>query len=280
MTAAYQAAVLALTPTAYWPMQDEAPGARDVVPGVGACSNTFVDVSGNGNTVTRSTTNNAVTGSPVSRWLIDGPMGGDVAVAGTGSENDWILNTSIVTGDVFSMACWARLSIVGAASPATIILMESAGLGAQMSLTVVGGANKLTLVKNGISYIVTQTGAGLSNPVTDLGWHFYACTKNAAVSSKLYIDGVDVTGVVTDATCGATGFSLASGIGAANSFNLPGAIAHAAWWAGTSLTLANIQSMYNAASAFHREEIKAAGGGRSENIVPVGTRRAVVKPNY
>lgn len=63
-------------------------------------------------------------------------------------------------------------------------------------------ANKLQFVKENVSNIVSSTVT-----ILDTAWHHVAVTKNGA-ASLLYIDGVDVTDTVTDATLADTATDL------------------------------------------------------------------------
>jgi hypothetical protein len=66
------------------------------------------------------------------------------------------------------------------------------GTGAYQMLLTSG--NRLALAKANTATIVQST-----RTVTDTAWHHVVATKNGAVS-KLYIDGVDVTGTITNQT--------------------------------------------------------------------------------
>jgi hypothetical protein len=88
--------------------------------------------------------------------------------------------------------------------------------------------NRLTFRKAGVGNIVAST-----STITDTAWHHVAATKSGT-TSRLYVDGNDVTGTVTDQALADTTSPL--GIGA-----ISGGTAE--WWSGSLDEVA----VYNAA---------------------------------
>ncbi len=96
--------------------------------------------------------------------------------------------TALDLGDVVTMEAWVKRGSTG-----TVQSIISKGQNAY--LMRFNAANNLELVRSGIAVIVAST-----TTITDTTtWHHVAATKTGA-TSKLYIDGVDRTGAVTNAT--------------------------------------------------------------------------------
>jgi Concanavalin A-like lectin/glucanases superfamily len=106
-------------------------------------------------------------------------------------------------GDVFTLMGWARMptfkySALFSRNGAYLVrFLSSLGFG----LTVYG-----------LGAVVSST----SVPVADGQWHHYAVAKNGATACKLFFDGADVSGAVTNQTCGA---GSASGVRIGSSHN-------------------------------------------------------------
>lgn len=94
-------------------------------------------------------------------------------------------------GDAFSVELWFKRP---AGSGGTLEALAGKGTGS-WSLRI-GTDDKVHFRKFGVADICTTTGT-----VTDSEWHHLVATKNGA-TSKLYLDGADVTGTVTDQTVG------------------------------------------------------------------------------
>jgi len=102
-----------------------------------------------------------------------------------------------------------------------------------------GGTDRLTLARSGGADIVASSSA-----LTDTaGWHHVVATKSGA-TSRLYIDGADVTGTVTDATLGDTSAPL-SVAGDGSGQWLSGSLDELAIY-GTALTPAQVREHYAA----------------------------------
>jgi hypothetical protein len=98
-------------------------------------------------------------------------------------------SASLDLGDVLSIEAWIKRS----ATSQDDAILDKGGNGYKLYLRATD--NKLVLRKNGVGDIVASTSA-----ITDTtSWHHVVATKNGA-TSKLYIDGIDVTGTVTNQT--------------------------------------------------------------------------------
>ncbi|MDQ2939059.1 MAG: LamG domain-containing protein, partial [Actinomycetota bacterium] len=107
-------------------------------------------------------------------------------------------SASLDLGDQLTIEAWVKRAANGANHR-----IVSKGTGAYALR--LGSNNKLELLKEWSSVIV-----GSTTTITDTNWHHVAATKNGA-TAKLYIDGVDVTGTVTNATLVNTADNLAIG---------------------------------------------------------------------
>lgn len=169
--ATYAAAVLADSPVSYWRL--------------GETSGTSAADSKGANTGT-------YTGTPVTDYTLgqtsaiqDGNKAVSfTAIAGFVSVND---DNTLDLADVFTLEAWVKK-----ATDNNSMAIISKGAGAY--LMEFNASNQLYLEKYGIAAVVSST-----TTVTGTGWHHVAITKNAA-TVKQYIDGVDVTGVVTNST--------------------------------------------------------------------------------
>jgi len=94
-------------------------------------------------------------------------------------------------GDVFTLMVWARLS---PSPPGRACGLLSRG-GAYLVRINPASAN-FFLTLYALGTVVTATGLAV-----DALWHHYAVAKNGATTTKLYVDGADVGGAVTNFTC-------------------------------------------------------------------------------
>jgi hypothetical protein len=93
------------------------------------------------------------------------------------------------TGDTFSLEAWVKRGSTGGTSDQVIVSKQ----GTSWTLAF-NTANKVILQAN------TSTVATSTTAVTDTtGWHHVVATKSGS-AVKLYIDGADVTGTVTNTT--------------------------------------------------------------------------------
>jgi len=95
-------------------------------------------------------------------------------------------------GDNVTMEAWINRN---GTAPGGWRGIVSKGTGAYY-MRLDGGTGQLALVKSRVSLLGVST-AGQGVPTT--GWHHVVCTKNGA-AIKQYIDGVDRTGTMTNAT--------------------------------------------------------------------------------
>lgn len=222
-TPGYSLAVLALDPVAYWRL-GEASGTV-AVDEMGANNGTYVNAPTLGAA-------GLLTGDPNTAVTFDGTT--QYATVPDAAALDY--------GDVFTLAVWARNSVAVTGNECLI----NKGLGTG-SLYVTAG-NVLTLDKGATARLVASTSSFSVNAP-----HFLVATK-AGATVKLYIDGVDVTGVVTNATMIDTATQLAIGSEqSANSFN--GTLDEPAIW-NRALTAAEIANLH----AIGTGEQVAAGG--------------------
>jgi hypothetical protein len=140
-------------------------------------------------------------------------------------------------GDVFTLECWGKRD----ATQGTVQTMICKDVGAYQLAWFTD--NKLILARNGVAIIVSSTLA-----ITDTTTaHHLVCTKNGA-TVKLYIDGVDRTGTVTNSTFVNNTSQLTIG---SNGALTPGEL-YSGWLDEvavypTALSLARVQAHYNAA---------------------------------
>jgi Concanavalin A-like lectin/glucanases superfamily len=95
-------------------------------------------------------------------------------------------------GDNVTMEAWINR---GGAAPGGWRGIVSKGTGGYY-MRLDGGTGQLALVKSRVALLGVSAAA---NPVPTTGWHHVVCTKNGA-AIKQYIDGVDRTGTMTNAT--------------------------------------------------------------------------------
>lgn len=136
-------------------------------------------------------------------------------------------------GDVFTWESWLKRATFGVAN----MTPYTNGDGSSSFCLRFDADNTLRLDKEGVSTLVNSTVA-ISNTL----WHHCVATKNGA-TVKIYIDGVDVTGVVTNATMGnpTSYVQIGADTGGVNGFN--GTIDEVALYP-TALSAATVLSHY------------------------------------
>lgn len=215
----YTAEVLADSPVSYW-LLTETSG-----------TNAVDQQAANAGTYTGGYTQNQT-----------GPTPGDttnkaVLLDGTSGYVSAADNNSFDLGDVFTLELWAKLSGGGGTERALI------SKGPNAYLIWIYSNNKFRLTRQDIAHICEST-----STITDTtAFHHLVATKNGA-TSKVYIDGVDVTDPVALGTSTMTNTTDALNIGRrVNSNNLwfPGTIAKPAVYA-TALSASRILAHYNA----------------------------------
>ena len=175
----YADEVIADAPVGYWRMGE-------------AAGTWLVDGSGHGRWGT-------YTGSGVT-YGATGAVTGDTAVTLDGSAGYASVADAayLDVGDTFTLEVWAK----------------RAGAGAFFEVLTVKGANAFVLYVNNDRVVLGQSGVGnivtSTTTITDTNWHHVVATKTGA-TSKLYVDGADVTGTVTNLTCANTATALLIG---------------------------------------------------------------------
>ena len=164
----YATTVLADAPAGYWRL--------------GEASGSAVDSSGRGNQA-------SPTGTMTRN--VAGAVTGDGAVTFGGGYLSAPDAASLDLGDTFTLEAWVKPNGFGA-----IVSKGTSGYYLRLLSN-----NTLNLLKSNIAEIATSTVAVPS------GWHHVVATKSGA-TVKLYLDGVDVTGTVTNATVANTADSI------------------------------------------------------------------------
>jgi hypothetical protein len=113
-------------------------------------------------------------------------------------------------------------------------------------------SNRLVLRRSTVGDVATSTTA-----VTDSAWHYVAATKEGP-TSRLYIDGINVTGTVTNQTMADNTLPLVIGQSTGSSF-FPGTIDEVALY-NTPLTPAQITSHYSSGRSAPADPVIAAAG--------------------
>jgi hypothetical protein len=126
------------------------------------------------------------------------PEFGAITLNGT---NQWISvpdSATVDLGDVFTYAAWFKRSATGG----TDCLLDK---GPNAAILRFDGEDRLLFRRNSVADICKST-----TKIVDFNWHHVVATKNGA-TVKLYLDGVDVTGSVTNSTCTNTAVVLSIG---------------------------------------------------------------------
>lgn len=142
-------------------------------------------------------------------------------------------------GDAFSIIAWIKRTGTSGGAVHTIVSKGAGGYMLQIQ-----GSDKLYLEKEDLQAIVEST-----TTIVDTNWHFVAATKDGA-TVKLYIDAVDVTGTVSNATI----------VNTTDPLNIGRRVSHGnAWWPGSldeialyprALSAAEITAIYALRSGF------------------------------
>jgi Concanavalin A-like lectin/glucanases superfamily len=168
----YADEVLADSPVVYFVLDE----------GEGVCA----DSSPHDNAGTYTTTTSQVDDSPVTGVTT-------CTAIPTGGSHGWINSaeeTIYEVGDVFTLECWIKTTTDDAEQG----LIDFGDNCAEMRIS---SANKVEIIVAQTQLIAVSTVT-----VTDGDWHYIAWTKNGA-ANHIYVDGADVTGAVTNATCDA-----------------------------------------------------------------------------
>lgn len=110
------------------------------------------------------------------------------------------LSTQLTSGDVFSLECWAKpKDTTFGAEEGLVNLCLSGGGAIYIVDGNLDGIAQVQLAKSEVAVIALST-----NNIADALWHHIVATKNGT-TSKIYLDGIECTGTVTNATCVANG---------------------------------------------------------------------------
>jgi concanavalin A-like lectin/glucanase superfamily protein len=178
--------------------------------------------------------------------LLDQPgalVGDSNRAAKLDGVNDYVTVPDAATldvGDTFTLEAWVKRSSTGGG----IRDMFNKGLGTfvlafNTNNTVFLGGDLGTL---GPASVITTSPTAVADTTT---WHHVVATKAAATASKLYIDGVDRTGTVSNSTLGNSSSALILGAKAGTSEFLGATIDEFALY-NTALTAATVLDHYKA----------------------------------
>jgi hypothetical protein len=138
------------------------------------------DSSGNGNHA------NAVNGTPVYQQaspILGEPA--DKAILLERSESAYFSvpdHATLDVGDVFSFECWVKLTSTGN------IFTFATKLGGSWGVYI-SATGFVRIYRSGSGTAIVESSVAITDTTT---WHYVACTKNGA-TSKVYIDGADVS---------------------------------------------------------------------------------------
>lgn len=201
---AYPAAVRADTPVAYWRLGEGSGNPQDSV------GTNHVTVVGGGPTYAQA-------------GALSGDSNTAIALHGAGSNDHFTAPdvAALDVADVFTYEIWVKRAVINSLQ---VLFDKGAGSAAvAFETTGAGHENKIALFKDSSGLIAYSTVT-----VTDLTtWHHIVITKNGAAVA-IYLDGVDVTGTVTNQTLTDTGTAQQIGRDSAGSLNVNGSIDEAA----------------------------------------------------
>lgn len=216
---AYRDEVLADSPRGYW---------------------RFGEASG---TVANDETANNLDGSYVGSPTlgVTGAVVGDTAVTLSGSAQYVSIpdDNLLDPGDTLSVECWIKR----ASSDATLHFIVDKGDNGY--LVYIDTDNKIKLGKKQVVGVIVSS----TSTITDTNWHHIVVTKNGA-TSRVYIDGADVSSAGTNQTIAATALPLNWGRYSGTSSlgtDWAGSLDEAAIY-GSALSLARVQVHYNAST--------------------------------
>jgi 6-phosphogluconolactonase (cycloisomerase 2 family) len=171
---------------------------------------------------------------------IPGAIGGDIDTAasldGSSGQISVPASSSLNVGDTFTIEAWVKRGTSKSGSNEVIASKQEGSL-----VLMFNEANQLTLRRSTYGEVAT---ANVTTTDTT-NWHYVVATKNGA-SVHLYIDGVDVTGTVTNQTFTNNNLPFAIGQSSSSAF-LKGSVDEAALY-NTALTPTQITQHYEAGS--------------------------------
>lgn len=224
----YSLEVLADSPGAYWRM-NEASGQPQ-------------DSSGNGNHTV------GVSGTPIysQPGLISDPSARSIRLEAASVEYFWAADSATLSyADTFTLEAWVKRASLSAAEEGLVVrLSQGGGMYLEPANTLMIAKSEVAVIANSTTTIADTTNA-----------HHVVVTKNGA-TTKLYIDGVDRTGAVTDATCVDNDQNVWIGIEGPGYASFDGYISEVAVYP-TALSAARIQAHYVAAFGIYGAAVLA-----------------------
>lgn len=225
----YSSEILADSPRAWYRTQE--------------ASGQLQDSSGNGNHTT------ATTGAGSCTYQQTSPIISDPTAKGIRLNANFAFtapdHSTLDLGDIFSLEAWVKMTDLFAAGE--YIVSKQAGA-YSLDMEPTSGNKVMVLVQPNVAVIVDSSTNFAINNTTD--WFHVVNTKNGA-SVNQYLNGVNVTGTVTNSTFTDNSSDLAIGVrivtdvsGFFNSF-----LAEVAVY-GTELSQARVRAHFNAATAF------------------------------
>jgi len=199
---------------------------------MGEASGNLTDTTANANTMTAF-------GTPT--YSVAGAISGDTNTAislpqASATYFQAPNSASLNVADTFSIVAWIKITTIGAHQ--MIISRPIDGYDFRVDAT-----GHLSLVKTWVSIIVTST-----TTMATGSYHMVAVTKNGA-TVKLYIDGMDRTGVVSNRTISANGSVTQIGRNAHDTLDpFGGSIDEVALW-NVALTAGDISTLYSTGTA-------------------------------
>jgi hypothetical protein len=157
----------------------------------------------------------------------------DTAVAFNGSSG-WVqvASSSVNVGDRFTLEAWAKRGLLGGSNNQVIASKQS-----NAWVLMFNTSDQLVLRRSNVADVALST-----VKVSDTSrWHYVAATKNGT-AVKLYLDGADVTGTVTNQTMSDNTLPLAIGQSSASAY-FKGTVDEVALY-NVALTAAQISSHY------------------------------------
>jgi hypothetical protein len=172
---------------------------------------------------------------------VTGALVGDANTAVTlNGTNQFIERANSATlnvGDVFTFEAWLKRA-ENARAADVFLYKEGTPQTAKFAVT---GTNRLQLRVPGVKTIVEST----TEVKADGAWHHVVATKNGS-AVHLYVDGVDVTGTVTNETCGNNTATLTIGAENAAEEFFKGSLDEVAIYP-TALSETRVKAHYSAA---------------------------------
>jgi Concanavalin A-like lectin/glucanases superfamily len=157
---------------------------------------------GSGSSATDSSDNNNTGTLQNSPTWTTGMDGGALTFDGASNYVEINDSSSLDTGDVASWSLWFKRVRSGV----NYETLFSKGNGTMVVAIGAGGGNQISVNGSGLGNITT---CGVS--VTDTDWHYLAVTKNGS-ATRVYLDGADCTGTVTNQTLVNNSASLLIGV--------------------------------------------------------------------